>query len=302
MARYLVIGNIYYYEKQFDSAYAYMKTVYDNMEYRDSRMLSAERLQEMAFDQGDTILAKEYALTRSSLASLPDQEGNMHASLTALILQYEQNKQEKQHSLQSKKVLFFWIKLFVIVALVVIVLVLLLAKQNKSRVTERQKHKMQQAALSGRLKKSHRELRELKSQIKRQAPSSSVSNIPAVSFLEEPVCKMIMKRVDEGQFKSQMDCCVYKDYALNKEQIVVLRNAANQHFNHFTERLAQSYPDLTNSDLDYCCLYLLGLSDADIAALMQRAYSTVSDRSRKLKAVFGNNDLLSITLRRMADE
>ena len=111
-----------------------------------------------------------------------------------------------------------------------------------------------------------------------------------------------MERVKEGQFKSQMDCSIDKDFALSKEQLVALHGAANRHFNHFTERLAQAYPDLTKSDLDYCCLYLLGLTDADIAALMQRAYSTVSDRSRKLKTVFGSTSPLSITLHRIANQ
>ena len=98
-----------------------------------------------------------------------------------------------------------------------------------------------------------------------------------------------------------MDCSVYKDYALSKEQIIELRSAVNRHFNQFTTRLVKSYPKLTPGDLNYCCLYLLDMSEADISALMQRAYSTVSDRSRKLKTIFGSMDPLSITLHRIAN-
>ena len=301
MARYLVIGNIYFYENQFDSAYTYLRKVYENMTDRDSRMLSAERLQEMSFANGDTLLAKEYALTRSRLATMPDQEGNTHAILTALCLQYEQNKQEARHRSESKRTIDFIIKAFMIVALVVIIMGLLLVKQNKSWVTEHHAHKIQQAALAGRLKKSHQELRELKSKIKQQDFTSSVSNVQAISFVEEPVCQMIIKRVNKGQFKSQMDCSVYKDYALSKEQIIELRSAVNRHFNQFTTRLVKSYPKLTPGDLNYCCLYLLDMSEADISALMQRAYSTVSGRSRKLKTIFGSMDPLSITLHRIAN-
>ena len=301
MARYLVIGNVYFYENQFDSAYTYLRKVYENMTDRDSRMLSAERLQEMSFANGDTLLAKEYALTRSRLATMPDQEGNTHASLTALCLQYEQNKQEAQHRSESKRTIDFIVKAFMIVALVIIIMGLLLVKQNKSWVTEHHAHKIQQAALAGRLKKSRQELRELKSQIKQQGFTSSDSKAQAISFVEEPVCQMIIERVNEGQFKSQMDCSVYKDYALSKEQLSALREAANCHFSQFTTRLVKSYPKLTSGDLNYCCLYLLDMSEADISALMQRAYSTVSDRSRKLKTIFGCTDPLSITLHRIAN-
>ena len=110
-----------------------------------------------------------------------------------------------------------------------------------------------------------------------------------------------MNRVNEGQFKSQMDCTIYKDYALGKEQVMALREAADRHFGQFTSRLAKAYPDLTRGDLDYCCLYLLGLSDADISALMQKAYPTVSQRSRKIKAILGKNSPLPIALRGIAN-
>ena len=89
--------------------------------------------------------------------------------------------------------------------------------------------------------------------------------------------------------------------ALDKEQVMALRDAADRHLGNFTSRLKKAYPELTNSDLDYCCLYLLGLSDADISALMQKAYPTVSQRSRKIKAILGNDSLLPMTLRGIAN-
>ena len=108
--------------------------------------------------------------------------------------------------------------------------------------------------------------------------------------------------MSEGQFKSKVSYLDYSDYALSKEQITALREAADRHFGQFTIRLAKAYPDLTKSDLNYCCLYLLDLNDADIAALMQRAYNTVSDRSRKLKTLFGSEEPLSTILRGLATE
>ncbi len=302
LARYLVIGSIYYYEHHLDSAYYYMQTIYENKEDRDLKMLSAEMMQEIALSNGDTFGATEFALTRSNFASLPSQNGGLYSALNNLCQQYEKNKRDTQQKLEARRSIGFWVKAFGTAALIVIIMVLLLVKQNKCLVSEHRLHEVQQAALSKRLKKSHQKLREMESQIKQKSQCSSNSKPIAASFGEEPVCQMILERVNEGHFKSQMDCSAYKAYSLTKGQLSALREATNRHYDHFTERLAQSYPNLTNSDLDYCCLYLLGLTDADIAALMQRAYSTVSDRSRKLKAVFGNNIPLSITLRRIARE
>ena len=166
---------------------------------------------------------------------------------------------------------------------------------------ERQAHRMEQAAISGRLKRKNQEIRELKDQIKQMDDSVAKSETVA-SFYEEPICRLIMERVNEGQFKSKIDYINYKDSALDKQQLLDLRLAVDRHFGQFTLRLRKTYPRLTNSDLDYCCLYLLGLNDADIAALMQRAYNTVVERDGKLRKIFGNNKPLPLTLASIANE
>ena len=166
---------------------------------------------------------------------------------------------------------------------------------------ERQTHRMEQAAISGRLKRSNRELRELKDQIK-QMDDSVAKTEKAVSFDEEPICRLIMDRVNEGQFKSKIDYIIYKDSALDKQQLLDLRLAVDRHFGQFTVRLNKAYPELTNGDLDYCCLYLLGLTDADIAALMQRTYNTVFERNGKMRKIFGSETPLPITLMGMAND
>ena len=166
---------------------------------------------------------------------------------------------------------------------------------------ERQTHRMEQAAISGRLKRSNQEMRELKNQIKQLDDLAAKTEV-AASFDEEPICRLIMDRVNEGQFKSKIDYIFYKDSALDKQQLLDLRLAVDRHFGQFTARLKKAYPELTNSDLDYCCLYLLGLTDADIAALMQRTYNTVFERNGKMRKIFGSETPLPITLMGMAND
>jgi tetratricopeptide (TPR) repeat protein len=166
---------------------------------------------------------------------------------------------------------------------------------------ERQTHRMEQAAISGRLKRSNQEVRELKDQIKQWDDLAAKTEV-AASFEEESICRLIMDRVNEGQFKSKIDYIIYKDAALDKQQLLDLRLAADRHFGQFTVRLKKAYPELTNSDLDYCCLYLLGLTDADIAALMQRTYNTVFERNGKIRKIFGSENPLPITLMGMAKD
>ncbi len=167
--------------------------------------------------------------------------------------------------------------------------------------TERRARRMEQAVMSGRLKRSNQKARELKGQIRQQDEKYATPE-QAKSFEDEPICRLIIERVKNGQFKSKVSYLEYKDSALNRQQLFALRVAADQHFGQFTVRLKDAYPQLTNSDLDYCCLYLLGLTDADIAALMQRAYNTVVERDGKLKKVFGINKPLPLTMISLANE
>ena len=307
-SRCLILGEIFYQEAQFDSAWNYFNKVYEGTQSVESKKLSAERLVEICKAKGNEYKAMEYAEFLVPFANMEENQSAIKSQLTELYKKYGQLRQESVH--QQEKMRSLSRTMIIVGSLLVLMLfIIILYHRNKRKkhnletqiAAERHSHQIQQDALSGRLKQKNQEMRKLQDQIKQQN-DRDVETEPTISFIEEPVCLLIMERVKEGQFKSQMDCSIYKDFALSKEQLVALHGAANRHFNHFTERLAQTYPDLTKSDLDYCCLYLLGLTDADVAALMQRAYSTVSDRSRKLKTVFGSNSPLSITLHRIGNQ
>ena len=176
----------------------------------------------------------------------------------------------------------------------------------KELEAERQTHRMQQAALSGRLKRSNEELRDISKRLelslsKNAQYESGVSNDYA-AFINDPICKHIVGVAHKQQFKSKTDYLIYKDNALSKEQLLDLRNAVQKHLPRFVLHIRRQYPKLTDNDMDCCCLVLLGLNEADISAMMQRAYTTVCDRSRKISRIIGTNDSLYHTLRNMLDE
>jgi len=321
ITRLLTLGNILYEDKQFDSARLYLEYVFEQQENNASKIMAAENLCSIYQIEGDSIKEHKYASFLASFTLMEIEKKTDASKVNELFKNYLIKKQEKQAEIARKKAVKKALEVSIPIAVVIALAILIMAKlrskkllkeqkeevgrmlgeterQHKKELeAERQTHRMQQAALSGRLKRSNEELRELKDQMRQQAGNGAPKQeAQAVSFNDEPICRLIMERVNEGQFKAQMDCRLYQDYALGKEQVMALREAADRHFNQFTVRLAKAYPNLTKGDLDYCCLYLLGLSDADISALMQRAYNTVSERSRKLKSIFGSEESLSATL------
>ena len=315
LTRFFTIGSIYFENSQYDSALVYLVPVFENKDNVSFKRDAARSLRDIYQIQGDSLKATYFALY---LAENPVHEGESNrqvSHLNELFQQHLQWEQERAEAERQQAARLRRNRMIVVVSVLVAVAVLLAwlfyrrkmrqqrdaASQQMEAVQEA--HRLEKASMSGRLKRSNQELRELKDQMRQQAGNGvPKQEAHAVSFTEEPICRLIMERVNEGQFKAQMDCKLYQDYALGKEQVTALREAADRHFGQFTSRIAKAYPDLTRGDLDYCCLYLLGLSDADVAALMQKAYPTVSHRARKMKAIFKSETSLHTTLLGFAKE
>ncbi len=325
--RYLTIGCIYSEEVQYDSALVYLTPVFEDMEDAARQKIAARYLYEIFQNQGDTVKAAQFSMYITGNTTSEGESNKQVSQLNELFqqhLQWEQDRADAERQgkvrVQRNRMIMATGILAVLAALTAWLLHRRKMKEQRDEANrqievereahrlesqkleaEREAHRLEKASMSGRLKKSNQEVRELKDQIKRQEEVNAKPQ-QAESFADEPICRLILERVHEGQFKAQMDCKLYKDAALSKEQVTALRDAADRHFNLFTVRLAKAYPNLTKNDLDYCCLYLLGLSDADISALMQRAYTTVNDRGRKMKAIFDTEEPLSVALRSYAEE
>jgi len=307
-SRCMNIGEIYYHQSQFDSAEYYLNKVFHESPNANSKKQAAEWLAKLCKAQDKETDALKYAEFLVPFANVEENQSAIKSRLTEFYNSYTQQEQLRLHRherLKDQRRLMVLLGIFVALMSFIIILY----HKNKRRkqcleeeiISERQSHRMEQAAMSGRLKRSNQELRELKDQIK-QLDDLAAKTESATSFNEEPICRLILERVKEEQFKSKIDYIIYKDSALDKQQLLDLRLAVDRHFGQFTARLKKAYPELTNGDLDYCCLYLLGLTDADIAALMQRTYNTVFHRNGKMRKIFGSENPLPVTLMGMAKD
>ena len=331
--RFLIIGGIFFEERVYDSAIKYLEPVYNGSNSIASQIQAADYLRIIYDSLRNGAKADEYIRFLADHKKLEGEHKALVSKLEELFTSYLNQKKDKQaeeaRRRDVRRVVGVVIPMAIMVALAIIVIAKLRGKerlkeqqeearealkqaekQHKQELirqraevieTERQSHRIQQAALSGRLKQSNEELRKLKDQMKFQSSDVSKTDaMQAVSFAEEPICRLILERVKEGQFLSQMDCKIYKEFALDKGQLTALRSAADRHYNQFTRRIYEAYPELTRGDLDYCCLYLLGLTDADVAALMQRAYNTVNERNSKLRRIFKSEQAIGVTLQAIA--
>ena len=318
LARFFTIGAIYYLERQYDSSKVYLEPVYEKDVNR--KKMAAERLREIALKEGDILKADVYAQV---LLEDPNTEAESNAQvsqLEGLFNNYLSKKQEIQTAKEHHDAILRTSKIIIVIAVVVGVFIVILMKlRNRKKLievhneeekrhaevleAEQQAHRMEQAALSGRLKRSNEKLRDVSKQLEETLAKNSLleseTSDDYSAYINTPICLYIINLVHKQQFKSKMDYLIYKDDALSKEQLLALRDAAEKHLARFTSHIRKRFPNLTDNDMDYCYLFLLGLGEADISALMQRAYTTVCDRSRKISRIIGANDSLYQTLRNM---
>ena len=298
--RLLTLGQILFEDKQFDSSRVYLETLFEQEEDITSQLMAAECLSSIYQMEGDSVKAHKYASFLAGFTMSEIEKKKEVSRINEMFKNHLAQKQEKQAEVNREKAIKKVIKIIIPIVVVIVVVIVAMAKTRSKKLLRQQQeeaerklgeaeqqHRMEQAAISGRLKRSNQEVRELKDQIKKMDDLSAKTEM-AASFNEEPICRLIMERVHEGQFKSKIDCELYKSYALDKQQMLDLRVAADRHFSQFTLRLRKAYPKLTSIDIDYCCLYLLNLTYADVSALMQRAYNTVVERDGKIQKIIGS--------------
>ncbi len=325
--RSLTIGGIFFKKMMYDSALFYLVPVYEYKENVTIQIQAAEYLRiiydsldnEEKSDESVRFLAN-HVKTESQNKALVSQLGNLFQNYLNWKMEKRAIKEKKEAVLRTVVIL---VLIVLVVVLAVIVAIRKKSKKNMAKLeaeaqkemekrvkqhekvlqAEQQAHRMEQAALSGRLKRSNERLRDISKQFEQTLAKNIVSETEPpddfTAFLNSPICIYIVRLVHTQQFKSKMDYLIYKDSAFSKEQILALRNAAETNLSRFVSHIRKQFPKLTDSDMDYCYLFLLGLNEADISALMQRAYTTVCDRSRKISRIIGANESLYHTLRNM---
>ena len=262
LARCLTIGALLMNESQYDKAVFYLEKSLGR-DFFPTQVVAAEYLMKCYEILGDTSKTEYYKTLYGNHFTQYREESEIVTELTKIYESYKQKdtlkEQDKIHKKQKRYVIIISILILVFIIAVIVFRKMMIDKRND---IAKMKRKME-----------------------------------TNPFITEPICKSILDVVQANQFKSKVGFEIYKEFALDKNQLLMLRDAVDRHHYNLTQKLIRRFPELKSDDIDYCCLYLLGLKDADVSALMQRAYPTVCERRRKLKRIFNSNEPLQIILK-----
>ena len=307
-ARYQNIGEIFYHEQSYDSAWAYLNTVFQTTSVMGLKRQAAEWLVEICKVQGRSEDILGYADYLVPFANQEENQSAKKSELTELYKAFGQAKLKREHQKETRKQ--FRVALCVFLGLLVVVLIIGLLyqtnKRSKKRLetlieTERNEHKIQQAALSGRLKRSNAALKEKKKMEYFDRPSKQSHYDQAENYSDEPICQRILSACNDENhaIKSSIPVSSYADIALTDAQKAELKKAALAHYASLFMTLKQQHPELKEKDFLYCYLSLLGLNNAQIAVMTQLSYRTVWEREKRLQRIFQKEERMSIILNEM---
>ena len=264
------MAKAFYLNNEMDSAAYYFHRMEATAPWDDFgdefKMAAYSALSVFYENQGETDLALQYIRKHEDLYSeIAAKNANRSIFDIQQKYDFESLENQKNKEIVQKQRIIMIVSFLLLIAVALVLLLQLKQKQVLKQEAE-----------------TRRQLDALK------------SKMIAAAFTDEPVCRQILESVENQVFKTKVNYNVYKDFALSPTQLNALREAVENHFPSFTVNLQERYPKLTNDDLDYCRLYLLGLNEAQISALMQKSYTAVSDRSRKLRKIFGTDQVSSV--------
>jgi len=269
-SRCLTIGEIYYHEHQFDSAWIYLNKVYLGNTSTDAKKQSAEWLVEICKAQGREAEMMEYANFLVPFANQEENNSAIKSQLTELYNTFQQKTLERQHQFELRRNAR-WTAVAIGVLLFIMLAIAWLYHKNKKKLQYIESQKLEE-------------------------PAKAQDRL--LAFMEEPVCQAIVQSVQGQNIKRLATPKAFPELVLTDAQLQQLSMAANRHFVPIEALLEQHGLKAKPTLVNLCHLYLLGLDEKQSAILLNRDYSSVKRYEKTLKTAFHTQKSMMTFLRK----
>lgn len=299
MARHfhLGLGYIYYDEQAFDSSLYHYEHSYPLLPRQTAKAYS--RIILLANQLCDSVKAARYGQLLAEYQISQVQQGQQKMHMLTL---YETYKDESKDA-RTKDILFFIILIVIVLAVIILIDSIFIQMKKNRHKRDLKLHEQFQATLEDEIEMTRKEARRkeeevkaLEARIEKMVANPDFHQLPfdkkLAMLYEMPISKRVRTVMDANvkAFSS------YPELVLSENQTSMLINAVDAVFPKFSLRIIEMYPRLKRSDVIYCCLYILGISEVQAAALMGKTYQAVWTRSLKLHEIFDNKSNLQLVL------
>ena len=170
-------------------------------------------------------------------------------------------------------------------------------KHEKELETERLAYQKKQEALQQDLQEKEAHVNVLEKALIQQRDEAEQRRM---AFLKEPICEAILNKAKSKQITTR-DVAHELGIALKDEELERLGEAVAKYYDGFDHVLLSQCPNLKHGYLALCHLYLLGLSESEIAALKNVSYSAIRKQNESLQEKLGVDENISAYVLRIAE-
>lgn len=291
------LGYIYYDKQQYDSALYNYEQSYPLLPRQTIK--SYCRIIKSANVLGDSLKAAYYGeLLSDFLLNRVASSGDK----TRIDMMYEDFKADCNELRQKDT--FNFVIVFVALLLVILTFdsIWMESRRRKHRkeieAHEKAKALLEEEILTTKTASRNKEekIKSLEIELKKTISNPDFQKLPFDKKLETlyemPICKRVCL-VKSANVKAGV---AYPEMVLSESQMTTLVNAVDAVFPKFSLELIKKYPRLKRIDVMYCCMYILGVTEVQAAALTGKTYQAVWTRSMKLHEIFGNDSNLQLMM------
>ena len=291
------LGYLYFEDQQFDSALFNYERGYPLLPRQTiktyCRIIKASNI------LGDSLKSARYGELLSDLyLNQVAQSGDR----TKMVMLYEQYKADSKDARQ-KDVLYFILLVVMILVAIIFVNSILIDRRKRRHKMEIEAHEKIQASLEDEIvttkidsQQKEEKIKSLESELEKVVSNPDFQKLPfdkkMETLYEMPISKRVRK-VMEANVKASSS---YPELVLSDNQLTMLVNAVDAVFPKFSIWIIEKFPRMKRSDVVYCCMYILGVTEVQAAALTGKTYQAVWTRSMKLHEIFDNKSNLQLVL------
>ena len=291
------LGYFYLEKQSYDSALFNYERSYPLLPRQTLKSYS--RIVQLANALGDTVKAGYYGELLADAYLIQFARSKDRAKMDSMLDSY---KVEFRNSKNRDLFLFISCCVLLLIALLFFVSFVLVQRKRRHKKEIAARERIQ-ATLEDEIEsvksvsqQKEETIKALQSKLDRVISNPDFQKLPFDKKLdalyEMPICKRILK-VKQSNVKAFSS---YPEMVLSDNQLTMLVNAVDAVFPKFSVRIIEMFPRLKRSDVVYCCLYVLGITEVQAAALTGKTYQAVWTRSLKMHEIFDNKSSLQLIL------
>ncbi len=285
--RSLVVGTLYFEERQYDSALLYLEQAYKENKNITVRIQVVEYLLNIYQSLGDESKVKECTSFLSQYTVIGIEQKAVQSQLTDLYQDYLRKRSERQIFVEKTKhqreyILFSVLLVILFVMATVFVSRGLHSKKLKSAELKHDAELNDLRGINHLLQEENQKLAKGLEHIPEKTPRQEYD-----ALLGEPICMNLLQRFGRMEILTTNKPKEYKALAITPKERQALAKTVMKHCPNYDLLLKMQYPKIKVTDLDVCRFLLIGLSEQQVAVLLQKDYSTIWKKVKRLREMMG---------------